>query len=545
MTRHTVLGGLLLAVVCYTTDGAAPAHGAELPTLGQVHFPTSCSPEAQAQMDQAVALLHVFWFSEALRTFNTVLDTDASCTMGYWGLAMSLLGNPLAGPPGPQALKEGAQVLRQAKPVGVRTEREYEYMAAVALLYKDPETESPRARVLAYAKAMQDLASRYPDDSEAAIFSTLALLMTLDPADKTYAIQRQAGAIFEQYFARQPQHPGLAHYLLHSYDYPPLAEKALAAARRYASLAPPEPYALHLPSHIFTRLGLWQESVTANRAAANAAKAILRATAVVGRGSSQALHAMDYLLYAQLQLAQDQAARRLLDETRAIQTLDVEQLEAVYALAAIPARYALERRRWDEAMALTLQPPQVAWSRFPQAEAVTVFTHALGAARSGNVPAARQALARLHALRSALERTAQSAWVAQTDLQRQMVSAWIARAEGKNDEAVKLLRQAATAEERADSLPMTPGPLIPVQELAGDLFLELNQPALALQAYSAAQRSYPQRFRGLYGVARAAELAGDRLQAYEWYNRLMAFSQQADTERPEIAEARAFLAQPQ
>jgi len=537
LTRMSLV--VLLGIALVTAHAAA----ADSDQIGQVHFPTSCSAEAQTHFDRAVALLHSFWFPEAIKAFNTVLETDPSCSMGYWGIAMSLLGNPLGGPPTPQALQEGERTLRQAKPVGVRTEREYAYLQAIALFYKDVEATDQRTRALAYEQAMERLAARYPDDPEAAIFYALALNITAQPTDKTYANQLKAAAILEKIFAQQPNHPGVAHYLIHSYDYPPIAAKGLSAARQYASIAPSAPHALHMPSHIFTRLGLWQESIETNRASATVARDELRAPQPVGAGSYHALHAMDYMMYGHLQLAQDQAARRILDEILAIHKIDVEQFGAAYALVAIPVRYALERRRWEEASTLQLHPKNLAWDRFPQAEAVTVFARGLGAARSGKVAAAQQDVARLQVLRDALVTSGQQYWADQTEMQRQVVSAWLARAAGKKEEAVKLMRAAATLEDSTEKHPVTPGPIAPARELLGELLLELNQPALALQAFEASHRVEPDRFKGLYGAARAADLAGQKEKARMFYTKLVIMCEKADHERPELVEAVTFLAQ--
>ena len=544
MTLRTLLTGMTLLVFVSAAVVAAQAGTTDADQIGQVHFPTSCSAEAQVHFDRAVALLHSFWFPEASKAFYTVLETDSSCAMGYWGSAISLLGNPLAGVPTPQALQEGAAILLQAKPVGVQTAREYDYLSAIALLYKDVESTDHRRRALAYEQAMERLAARYPDDTEAAIFYALALLSTAPPTDKTYANQLKAAAILEKIFAQQPQHPGVAHYLIHSYDYPPLAAKGLAAARSYATMAPAVPHALHMPSHIFTRLGLWQESIATNRASAMAAQEELRATPTAGAGSAHTLHAMDYMLYGHLQLAQDQAAKRIVDAVQAMQSTEAERLDAAYAWAAIPARYAIERCRWDEAMGLQLRPKELAWDRFPQAEAVTVFARALGAARSGKGAAAQQDAARLKALHDALVAARQTYWAEQVEIQRQVVAAWVARAAGKNDEAVKLMRHAATLEDATEKHPVTPGPLVPARELLGELLLEVKQPAPALQAFEASQRSEPNRFKGLYGAARAAELAGEKEKARAFYSKLVALSENADSARPELDEARTFLAQP-
>lgn len=543
MRFHALLTGISLAVLLGVALVTAHEAAADADKIGQVHFPTSCSAEAQVHFDRAVALLHSFWFPEAIKAFNTVLETDSSCAMGYWGIAVSLLGNPLAGAPTPQALQEGQATLRYAKPVGVRTEREYDYLNAIALFYKDVEATDQLTRGLAYEQAMERLAARYPDDTEATIFYALALNITARPTDKTYANQLKAAALLENIFAQQPNHPGVAHYLIHSYDYPPIAEKGLPAARRYASIAPAAPHALHMPSHIFTRLGLWQESIQTNRASAMAARDELRAPQPVGAASYNALHAMDYMMYAHLQLAQDQAARRLLDEVLALSKMDVEHFGAAYALAAIPARYVLERRRWEEATTLQLHPKELTWERFPQSEAVTVFARGLGAARSGQGAAAQQDVARLQALRDALVASGQKYWAEQVEIQRQVVSAWLARLEGKKEEAVKLMRAAVALEEATEKHPVTPGPLIPARELLGELLLELNQPALALPAFEASQRVEPHRFRGLYGAARAADLAGEKEKARTLYMQLVMMCAPADSERPELSEAKAFLMQ--
>ncbi len=544
MTLRALLTGMTLLVFVSAAVVTAQAVTTDADQIGQVHFPTSCGAEAQVHFDRAVALLHSFWFPEAIKAFHTVLETDSSCAMGYWGIAVSLLGNPLAGAPTPQALQEGAAILLQAKPVGVQTEREYAYLSAIALFYKDVESTDHHTRTRAYEQAMERLAARDPDDTEAAIFYALALLSTAPPTDKTYANQLKAAAILEKIFAQQPRHPGVAHYLIHSYDYPPIAAKGLAAARSYARIAPAVPHALHMPSHIFTRLGLWQESIATNRASAVAANNELRATSTAGAASSNALHAMDYMIYGHLQLAQDQAAKRLVEEVRAIQTADAERLDAVYALAAIPARYALERRRWDEAVELRLHPKDLAWDRFPQAEAITVFARALGTVRRGKAAAAQQDTARLKALHDALVAARQTYWAEQVEIQRQVVAAWVASAAGKNDEAVKLMRNAVALEDATEKHPVTPGPLVPARELLGELLLEVKQPAPALQAFEASQRSEPNRFKGLYGAARAAELAGEKEKARAFYNKLVALAEPADSERPELDEARTFLAQP-
>jgi hypothetical protein len=534
---------MLLTVSLWHTPGTshdAPAQGEQ---FGRVHFPVSCNTAAQAQFDRAVALLHSFWFAPAIKTFTAVTELDPACTMAHWGVAMSLLGPPFLWPPSSTALKDSWAALEKARAVGAKTPREQAYIAALAAFYKDAETVEHRTRALAYEQAMDHLARQYPEDREATIFYALALNATALPTDKTYANQLKAAALLEQVFTAQPQHPGVAHYLIHSYDYPPIAQRGLDAARRYASIAPSAPHALHMPSHIFTRLGLWQESIDTNHASAQAAREELLETHQQGAGSYNALHAMDYMMYGYLQLGQDREAKRLLDEIMAIQKLDVENFVAAYAFAAIPARYALERRRWAEVAALTLHPHSLAWHRFPQAEAVITFARGLGAARRGDIATARQDLDRLQALREAMLAAKQHYWAEQTEIQRRVVAAWLARAAGKNQEALEGMQAAADLEDATEKHPVTPGPLVPARELLGEMLLALNNPVQALQAFEASHQVEPNRFQGLYGAARAAEVAGEREKARTFYTQLVTLAAQTDSERPELVEARTFLAQ--
>jgi hypothetical protein len=443
---------------------------------------------------------------------------------------MNALGNPFAWPPSAKGLAEGSAAIEKAKTAGAKTQRERDYIAALEVFYKDAATIDHRTRALAYLQAMERLSQRYSDDREAAIFYALALDATALPTDKTYANQLKAASILEKVFVEQPQHPGVAHYLIHSYDYPPIAEKGLGAARRYAAIAPAAPHALHMPSHIFTRRGYWQDSIESNRASAAAAQ-----------DHFNQLHAMDYLTYAHLQIAQDQAAKRVLDNMNAIQKINLDHFVTGFALATIPSRYALERGRWSEAASLTLFGKEFPWERFPQSEAQLVFARGLGAARSGNAAAARRDLDRLQVLRDALVAAKNGYWAEQVDIQHRVVAAWIARVEGKKDDALALLRSAADREDASEKHPVTPGPLVPARELLGEMLLESNQPAQALKEFEASMRVEPNRFRGLFGAARAAELTGDRTKARTYYSQLATLGEKADSERPEIRQAKAFL----
>lgn len=538
--RRPVAALAVVALIAAASLGGATAVPAQ-ERLGKVHFPTSCTPAAQVQFDRGVALLHSFWFGHAIKAFQTVAETDPSCAMAHWGAAVSWLGNPLAGPPSPRGLNEGAAAVARAKAAGPRTARERDYVAAIEAFYKDHDTVDHRTRALAYEKAMEALAARYPEDREAAIFYALALNVTLNPNDKTYANQLKAAAILEKVFAEQPEHPGVAHYLIHSYDFPPIAGKGLNAARRYASIAPSAPHAQHMPSHIFTRLGYWQESIDTNRASATAAKEELRA-ARLEAGSYNALHAMDYITYAALQLAKDQEARAVVDEVRRIEKIDTEHFAAAFAFTAIPARFALERRQWGEAAELALHPRNLSWQKFPQAEAILWFARGLGAARGGNAARAKADLARLRELHAALVAAKNGYWADQAEIQGLAVAGWIARAEGRDDEALDLLRRAADREDATEKHPVTPGAIQPAREMLAELLLELGQPARALAEFEASQRTDPNRLHGLAGAARAAELSGDRARARAYHEKVLELTRTADTERPQIARARAFVA---
>ncbi len=519
-----------LALIVSLTMIAVSSGATAQEQVGKVSFPTSCSAAVQQEFERAVAMLHSFWFSASSSAFNAVAQGDPGCAMAHWGIAMNALGNPFAWPPAPKGLADGWAAVEKAKAAGARTPRERDYIAAIEAFYRDSAIVDHRTRALAYLGAMERLSQRYSDDREAAIFYALALNATALPTDKTYANQLKAAAILEKVFVEQPQHPGVAHYLIHSYDYPPIAEKGLTAARRYAGIAPAAPHALHMPSHIFTRRGYWEDSIESNRVSAAA-----------GANHFDQLHALDYLAYAHLQLGQDAAAKRVLDQVNEIPKINVEHFVTGFALATIPSRYALERGRWAEAAALTLFAKEFPWGRFPQSEAQLVFARALGAARGGDVAAARRDIDRLGLLRDALAAAKQGYWVEQVEIQRQAAAAWVARAEGKREEALALLRSAAEREDATGKHPVTPGPIAPARELLAEMLLESNQPVEALKEFEATMRAEPNRFRTVAGAARAAEAAGDKAKARNYYTQLLALGQKADTQRVELRQARAFL----
>jgi tetratricopeptide (TPR) repeat protein len=529
---------LVVAPVYSHDESAEPSTNEK---LGTVDFATSCSPAAQKQFNRAMAMFHSFWFDPSAKTFAEVANADPSCGMAYWGIAMTRLGNPFAWPPAEKPFLAGRQALAKASEVGVKTQRERDYIAALGAFYDDPQKTDHRTRAVAFEKAMGQLAERYPDDPEAKILYALLLDATALASDKTYSQQLKAGAILEQIAERQPDHPGVVHYIIHSYDYPPIAQKGLDAARRYAAVAPSAPHALHMPAHIFTRLGYWDESIATNQLSADAAKAEL-SQAQLGQGSYNALHAMDYMVYAYLQQGRDSKAKALVDEMGAITKLDVENFAAAYAFAASPARYALERGDWAAASELMLTPKDLPWQKFPQAESVSVFARSLGAARSGHLEGARAGIERLKVLEAALTAGKQPFWADQVAIQGEIGAAWLLFAEGKRQEALGRMRQAADREDATDKHPVTPGPLAPARELLGEMLLETGRPADALAEFQQSQRKEPNRLRGYYDTARAAELSGQPEVARANYARLLELTGRADGDRPEIKRARDFLA---
>ena len=535
---------LSAAVGVWLLAGAAAARQHEHGTtatekLGVVNFQTSCSADAQPLFNRAVALLHSFEFGPAIAGFTAVLKTDPSCGMADWGIALSRWGNPFAIAIRPPAqLQQGLDAVTQAALAGMKTPREHAYVNAVAQLYNDVDTVDQRTRVVAYRDAMAALSASNPDDTEAAIFHALAIAAAASPTDKTYADQLQAGAILEALIEKQPDHPGLAHYIIHAYDVPPLADKALAAARRYSQIAPSAPHALHMPSHTFTRLGLWQDSIDANIASGNEARRV--------GATAEELHALDYRTYAYLQSGQDAAAHAALvslPEVRArldpgAVTSAAPPLAGGFALAAIPARYALERGAWAEAAALTLQP-----SGYPFADSLTVFAVALGAARTGDTAAARAGVTSLAAIRDRLAEKKETYWAGESEIQRLSVTAWLALAEGHAEEALAGMREAAAAEDATEKSAVTPGPLAPARELLGEMLLELKRPADALEEFEATLRKEPNRFRTMFGAAKAASLAGDRQKAHDYAAMLVKVCERGDTPgRPELVQARQWAA---
>jgi tetratricopeptide (TPR) repeat protein len=532
-----VCGVALLLLPVAPASSQEQGHARE--GFGDVHFATSCTPAAQREFDRAVAILHSFWYEEAEKAFTAVTETDPSCAIGYWGVAMSHW-YPLWYPPSDTALKTGLAAVEKAKAVGAETQREEDYIAAIEAFYRDWDKLDHRARSLAYEKAMEQVHRTYPDDQEAQVFYALALNATALPTDKTYANQLKAIDILDKVSAEQPNHPGVAHYLIHSHDSAALAEGGLTAAHRYASIAPSVPHALHMPSHIFTRRGLWQESIDSNRAAHKAARAHAEQTLGPDAWDQETLHTLDYLAYASLQMAQDREAKRVVDDLLTFRN-GPPGLPAAYAVAAIPSRYVLERRSWSEAATLAAPAISFPLERFPWAEAMIAFARALGAAHTGDLAAAQAEIAKLQALKEKLVQAEENYWANLVEAQRLGASAVASRAQGKDTEAIELARAAADLEDSMDKHPATPAAILPARELYADLLLELGDPASALKEYEGSLRANPNRFRSIIGIARAAKLSGDPPKARAAYESLLELCSQADTERPELTEARAFL----
>jgi hypothetical protein len=539
-TKLLALSAILLALLsslCNAQDIHQHEHS-DGEKLGRVHFPISCNAAGQIEFDRAVAMLHSFWYERAGDTFAEIARRDSSCVMAYWGLAMSLY-HPLWEKPNAETLKNGWAAVEKARAIGAKTVRERDYIAAIEVFYKDYANLNHLTRALAYEKATEQLHSRYPEDREAGIFYALALIASAQvlPTDKTYAREKKAAGILNEALSKAPEHPGVAHYLIHAYDSPPLANLALNAARSYSKIAPSVPHALHMPSHIFTRLGLWQESIQSNIASEDAAKRFAAEMHMDGAWDEQ-LHAMDYLMYAYLQGAQDKQARAILDELYQIHKTSPENFKVAYAFAAIPARYAIERRQWSEAASLKAPPGDFPWSRFPWAEAIIHFARGMGAARNGDISSARQSIDKLATLENMLIEAKERN---QVKVQRLAASAWLAYAEGKKAEALKLLRSAADLEDSTEKPPVTPGPMVPAREMLGDMLLELGEAGEALKEFEAALVVSPNRFGGLLGAARAARLMKDMEKARSFYSKLVGICQHADSDRVELQEAETFL----
>lgn len=525
---------------------AGPSEGHKhSPQLGKLAFESSCSRPAHELLEQGLAWLHSFEYADAARSFEAAAAVDGGCAIAHWGVAMSYY-HPLWAPPTEAELEKGRSAIANAKSASTASQRERAYLDAISAFYGNTEKLDHKSRVLAYNAAMAALHQRYPKDDEAAVFYALSLIAvgTMD-SDPQFTQEKQAAAILNRVLALNPDHPGVAHYLIHSFDYPPLAQLAVPAAKRYASIAPDSAHAQHMPSHIFTRLGLWEEAIRSDLKSEAAARGYASANGMPDSWDER-LHAMDYLAYAYLQTGQDAKAQGVLSDLNAINRVDPPNFKVAYSATAIPARILLERRVWNEAARLEL-PANVRslapLENFQWAEAHIHFARAIGAARSGNAAQAHLETAKLRAIEQALVVPAGTYdWKKQVSIGRRIAEAWLAHAEGRPDEAIRLMNAAADLDDATDKHPVTPGAILPAREQLGELLLESGKPQAALAAYEASLKRAPRRLAGLYGAARAARLAGDNAKAARYYSDLADVTKNSDGTRAEVKEARTFVA---
>jgi len=542
MLRTALLIGACMPLLCEPAWAQGEHAGHSIgERFGTVHFPVSCSPDAQRQFDRAVAMLHSFFYPETVKAFSAIAQAEPSCAMAYWGVAVSQRRNPLVPPFPREALAAGWDAIEKARSAGAPTQRERDWIESLSAFFEHFDTLDQKARTAKYEAAMAQLHEQYPQDTEAAVFYALALNEAVDLADKSYSRQLKAAAILEPLALTRPDHPGIPHILIHSYDYAPIAARGLPAARRYAALAPSAPHALHMPSHIFSTLGMWQDAIQADLASDAAAKAYAAAVTPSSGADPAAnparYHSLDFLTNAYLQLAQDKRARAIVDERNSAAELSPAYSYSGHtAFAAIPVRYAIERGAWAEAAAL-----QVPRTPYPQAEAITWFGRALGAARSADLADARHDVDEIVRLRAALASAQDVYWTEQLDIQAEAARAWIALGERRGDEAIASMRAAADREDRTAKHIAMENRLSPMRELLGELLLEAGRPAAAQREFERSLTSVPNRFRSLAGAGRAAALADHAAQARLHYQRLLLLAQDADSERAPLRVAREFL----
>jgi tetratricopeptide (TPR) repeat protein len=555
-----VLAGLLAAPASAATQSEGARKVGDLGKVGTVDFPTSCDPALQDEFERGVALLHSFFYPEARRVFEGIAQKDPECAMAWWGVAMTYY-HPLWAAPDSSELAAGTAAVDKAKAASKKNERESAYVRAIEAYYKGldasaladaaPAEAAPschggavvdvKGRAACFKREMEQVATHYPDDVDGAAFYSLSLVATAPPGDPKLANQAQAAELLEKWYAKQPDHPGLAHYLIHTYDYPPTAQKGLPAAQAYAGIAPEVPHALHMPSHIFTRLGMWNETIQSNLASAEAARRYAAQNHIDGT-THEELHALDYCMYAYLQTAQDARAKQILDQMKSVKkTFPAVEFAAGYAFGAMPARFALERRQWKEAAALEV-PPMEFWSKLPFAEGHLMYARAVGAAKSGDLARARAAATRLDELAKASTDPRFRYFADQMGIQKEAALGLIAWAEGKKDEAIAVLARAAAMEDSLGKHPVSPGAMLPVRELYAEALLDAGKPAEALAQFEASLKIYPARFNGVYGAARAAEKAGKKAEAKQYYRQLVELSKPGEGARPELAEAKEHLA---
>jgi tetratricopeptide (TPR) repeat protein len=507
--------------------------------FGSVGFETSCSGKVKKDFDLAVALLHSFEYDEAEKVFAKVIDKEPECAMAWWGVAMSNY-HPLWAPPAPPELEKGAKAIAVAQSIKQKSKIETDYIDALALFYKNWNVADHSTRSMNYMEAMEKIYTANANNKEVAVFYALALIATSDPADKSFVNQKKAGTILTALYPDGSNHPGIVHYIIHAYDYPELAALALPAARRYASLAPSSAHAQHMPSHIFTRLGLWDECINSNLIAAASAKCYAESAGIKGHWDEE-LHALDYLVYGYLQKGDNISAKKQLDYLNTINNVEPINFKVLYAFAAIPSRYVLENKMWNEAARLQTHPENFPWEKFPWQKAIIHFTRLLGAVHIGKLDSARIELKNLNRIYDTLTVQKDIYKANQVMIQIKTGEAWILLGEGKNNEAIKLMRLAADMEDKTEKHPVTPGEVLPAKELLADMLLQLNKPAEALITYEEDLKKHPNRFNGLYGAGLAAEKSGNREKANSYYMQLTTVANSPAANRPELERVRSFL----
>lgn len=504
-------------------------------TFGKVAFPMSCNKDLQPDFDLGIALLHSFEYDEAEKVFAKIIDAEPGCAMAYWGVAMANY-HTLWAPPTPAELEKGAKAIGIAASLPKKSEREEAYINTVAVFYKDYDKVDHMTRGRQFEAAMAELYKKFPDDKEAAIFYALTLTGNADPTDKTYTKQKKAGEILKSVYRDQPNHPGIVHYIIHSYDSPELAAWALPEARKYASIAPASAHAQHMPSHIFTRLGLWEEGIQSNLAAANSAKCYAEESGIKGHWDEE-LHSLDYLVYSYLQRGDNKRAKEQLDYLNAMKEVSPVNFKVAYAFAAIPSRYVLENKMWKDAASLQSTTKIVDFQKFPWQNAIIHFTRLMGAVHTGQTAAAREELKTLNSLREALLQKKDAYSANQVHIQQKAGEAWILYKEGKNNEALRLMEEAATMEDNTQKHPVTPGEVVPMRELLADMLLAMNKNEEALKAYETNLKARPNRLNGLYGAAVTAEKLGMKEKANEYYKQLAGVTKAANSDRMEVKAA--------
>jgi tetratricopeptide (TPR) repeat protein len=508
--------------------------------FGSVEFEISCSEKVKKDFNLAIALLHSFEYDEAEKVFAKIIYEEPECAMAYWGVAMCNYHQVWPSPPTQAELEKGVKAISVAQSLAQKSKRESDYIEAIALFYKDWNKVDHHTRCLNFEKAMEKTYREYPNDKEAAIFYALALDGAADPADKSYSNQRKAGAILTALYPGEPNHPGIVHYIIHSYDYPELAALALPAARKYASIAPASAHAQHMPSHIFTRLGLWDECINSNLISTSSAKCYAENAGIKGHWDEE-LHGMDYLVYSYLQKGENNLAKEQCDYLKTIHDVYPVDFKDAYAFAAIPARYLLENKLWKEAAGLKTHPENFPWGKFPWQKAIIHFTRLLGSVHIGHIDSAKAELKNLNTIYDTLVGQKDPYKANQVQIQIKTSEAWILFKEGKNNEALELMNLAADMEDKTEKSPVTPGEVIPASELLGDMLLQMNKPGKALEAYEADLKKHPNRFNGLYCAGLAAERSNNFEKANSYYQQLTDIANSNNSNRPELEAARLFL----